>query len=1108
MSKKKSAVGQDWEKWQKVLGVHENVVSLKRWANTEMMDEIAPWAIMLDLGLMSSHPAQAQTVLDGLQAKLALYSQPNTEINFNEFEEIDFTRLAVYRIWRLIQWNLVDNTALKLVTDADDTAKKISQYRLAFEFLSHVRKGMGGQRALSLKKGKDGLRANPHKFAQSLNWTPRNLSAADRPPTKTSQIRVSRQEDPDETLIIEDTKISLSDLKAAVLDWYQPSRTPSQKFEISIFEDLEDYDADTDEPDITTEQAWSEIRNRPTAGQADTVALVSEVVETGEVGAVQTVAPGLNPQGEAFYPRSIDDTRRLLRFGSTCYGDEESRRLNTKKSDATETAGMEVEPQDDQDQEDQDVGPKVLEQSYQVVQSILSSQSTCDDVAHSRASLARMLKVDIKDRTTLVWTLPNRYSEEEPELPAWNGEAHHPFQAVFLEFCLDREATIGSSICVLGSGLGKTHIFLSLIAAGDRYWQLKGQPITKPTLIVAPNTFTPDLFSKARELLGRQYRVCEFKQLGTSDARSPIFNDDRAGKTVVIMSYDQLSNLKINTLQNGQFARIILDEAHNIAHFGTSKRGKMLLKLNAQFRHCFTATVCQTKLENLRGLLEFLERDHFSSLDDRNTVVSSTNDAMSTQAYVAYKNSLDDPRKRKDLVKDIKALPQDWRLTCACPSADSPALLNAADAQHQFCTHWPVGLEKNRDRANSVDRAPMRQAANNDDTDEDSNTTSNQFFSQNPYNLYHELNLNRLQCVSSIAFKYYVEPHIKRLGDENSETIARRRVGIIHDLLAMTRGINSRLLLDDGEETTYGVSASLPALTVETRDLKYMPDELRAYHLCESQCGEPIDQYVIDEDVPVGVAELNELKGGADRRGSANVHNQLMAISSYVGLHKLRFVSTSKWRQRRREGFPQQVDRMKAARGLNPKDQNKVPDTEEEVLRQGLWGAPKYREMLRIVEETLYGDALPERYRNIIIAAQSPRQAETIYKILSFLGIEVLFLDAKLSKEMRSKLSEKFRNSSKHTVLVSFARSSTRGLLSPLTFRSFSLSPSRSLASTGTRAVAPCCLWSRRTVSAWNIRPISVPTGSGPHRLFASFVYASSTRTRLLGKPQSSTERQ
>lgn len=80
--------------------------------------------------------------------------------------------------------------------------------------------------------------------------------------------------------------------------------------------------------------------------------------------------------------------------------------------------------------------------------------------------------------------------------------------------------------------------------------------------------------------------------------------------------------------------------------------------------------------------------------------------------------------------------------------------------------------------------------------------------------------------------------------------------------------------------------------------LKMMPTELRAYHLCESQCGEPIDQYAIDEDEPMGVAQLNELKGGVDGKGSANVLNQLIAISSHVEIHKLRFVRLS-WRQRR-----------------------------------------------------------------------------------------------------------------------------------------------------------------------------------------------------------------
>jgi len=97
------------------------------------------------------------------------------------------------------------------------------------------------------------------------------------------------------------------------------------------------------------------------------------------------------------------------------------------------------------------------------------------------------------------------------------------------------------------------------------------------------------------------------------------FDHKDANKIVVLTTYDELQKLPANNHLKQLFSRIILDDAHSIRDCVGKPLGEVLVRFEPPYRWCFTPTPLIEDLNDLVGLLFFLERPGWSDTFDRNT---------------------------------------------------------------------------------------------------------------------------------------------------------------------------------------------------------------------------------------------------------------------------------------------------------------------------------------------------------------------------------------------------------------------------------------------------------------------------------------------------------
>lgn len=73
--------------------------------------------------------------------------------------------------------------------------------------------------------------------------------------------------------------------------------------------------------------------------------------------------------------------------------------------------------------------------------------------------------------------------------------------------------------------------------------------------------------------------------------------------------------------------------------------------------------------------------------------------------------------------------------------------------------------------------------------------------------------------------------------------------------------------------------------------------------------------------------------------------------------------------------------RMKAAGALDSKDLDKPLDSDVEVLRQFLWGSPKFKFALWEIQRVTLGAARLATHRKLLVLFQFPRSAEIFLKV-------------------------------------------------------------------------------------------------------------------------------
>jgi hypothetical protein len=594
------------------------------------------------------------------------------------------------------------------------------------------------------------------------------------------------------------------------------------------------------------------------------------------------------------------------------------------------------------------------------------------------------LQTLLGEHAEIVERLPDRRSEDPVHQGRPRpGDPHKPHQVTGLYWSLLMEMSYMMFINADGCGTGKTHSYLSHLIAATAYWRGSTTPITAPTLIVCPRTLLDKTFDECYDQLGADWSVYYYGEVAgaggrrlTFDRRHPVFSSPNAAYTVVVASFSQLSICSETAAaianRRGLFARIIVDEAQSIRRCNGTVQGRVLKSFRARYKNLYTGSPVVDNMRDLRGLLSFLEENHWSSNTDLNLDLAEDDEQRSR--YDHFVRSLEpgfqsSPASHGHSASTPEVTDNSW--VEDCPSVQN---MTKSEIQDKInggwrCSHWPACLKFNGNRPKSMERRARKKSSKKPGLSMDTEPP----FDDNPYDLYHPENLNKLRCCSVKAFDYYIARHMSRNMKENDHLLVGQRVKVILEILFLSRSLYSETVMSDG--STVQVADNIPALNNGTQELRMSTDELSAY--------QKLEESVSGEFAPDLTAEMavHSLEEAAVPTKVGSTFAKLSVLSTHLGLAAFHKVSTTVIRQRRAEGLPLFVARMKAKNALNPQDLEKPLDSAEEVLRQFIWGSPKMKFLLWRIQVVVLGELRPSTHRKLLVLCQFPRSAEMILKV-------------------------------------------------------------------------------------------------------------------------------
>lgn len=631
------------------------------------------------------------------------------------------------------------------------------------------------------------------------------------------------------------------------------------------------------------------------------------------------------------------------------------------------------------DEESTDYGT-TLSHDYMEVQDWLTTpKKDFQSVAYAVTELQKVLG----DSAEIIRKLPmrRRRNAADPN-GTLDGDNHKPHQITGLFWTLYMEHRYGSFILADGCGSGKTHSMIAHLRATTEFWQRKHKPVIRPTLVVCPRTLLEKTYEDIRDQLGIDWKVVKYgKRDGaaiekvTFDPDHAIYKSTKSGMTVVVCSFQQLQNCshttEANVARRGLFARILIDEAQGIRRCDQTRQGEVLKSFHADYRGLFTGSPVVDSIADLDGYLAFLERPEWSEDFDRNSL---SNDDGRPSRYSLFR-----ARHLERALLEPPPTHQDEEAWYSdCDSIDGLAKDDVEDklAAGWRCGHWPALLKINGPRPQSLDRKPKRKRRSQTSADitsaRSTPTPSEPPFEENPYDYYHPDNENSIRCCTTRAFRYWVKPHLSaKMVDQDRELVSRR-VKLILDQLVLGRNLFSETALEDG--SVEQVAADIPNATIVTQELRLSADEQAAYDGREARAG----TWVLDEMTP---EKLKALEDGVGPKNNGSKFAKISVLCTHLGLSGLEKVSTMHFRKRRQEGLPMLTARMKAAGALNPTDLDKPLDSDVEVLRQFLWGSPKFKFALWEIQRIVLGGTRPTSHRKLLVFFQFPRSAEIFLKV-------------------------------------------------------------------------------------------------------------------------------
>lgn len=131
--------------------------------------------------------------------------------------------------------------------------------------------------------------------------------------------------------------------------------------------------------------------------------------------------------------------------------------------------------------------------------------------------------------------------------------------------------------------------------------------------------------------------------------------------------------------------------------------------------------------------------------------------------------------------------------------------------------------------------------------------------------------------------------------------------------------------------------------------------------------------------------------------------------------------SIEDFRNTRAESLAQQLEFMSKQGALNPDESaNGLLDSSVEVARRFCWGAPKMAHLLAEVWRVVLGGkcSKPADKRKLMVFMQSPKTAEVVYKLLSYIGVTIILLSGDMTPSEREDLILKFNEEDDPKILI------------------------------------------------------------------------------------------
>jgi DNA polymerase III delta prime subunit len=615
---------------------------------------------------------------------------------------------------------------------------------------------------------------------------------------------------------------------------------------------------------------------------------------------------------------------------------------------------------------------------YDIVQTWLSYTNPM----YTNAGRADIALRSYLGNAQIIDRLPDRLIED-PNNPghAMPGEAHKPHQKCGLYWAITMERTLKRGICADGCGTGKSHAIRAHIQGAYLYWARQASPATEPTLVVVPKNLVDKTYDELSDGMGADWHVYRYGQSVGSlpllfDRTHSVYKSLNAGKTVVVVSLTEVQHAKaFESTHEGMFVRIIVDEAQAIRRCDLTIQGRILKSFKARYRFLYTGSLVVDTMKDIDGYLAFLEDEEWSDPRDRNLVTANESHRSRYGEYIASLEDSEGPSLGPSS-SNFSTPTQGWDLDC-----ESVKDLHEDDVQRKIgdgwlCSHFPAGLRFNRNRAASLTRnAPKKRGKKKQ---QQSKVTPP--FEENPYDTFHRSNPNKIRCLTTAAFRYWIRDHLSQTEiTDASKAIVARRVKKIFEILILSRNLQSKVTKEDG--TIAIVGEDLPTISIDTQNFRFLPGELEAYNERAEQCATAVISDIANADF----SQL-EMAANNGTSGIGSKFSKLSVLCTHLGLSAFNRVPTDQIRKLQPEGLPMLAARMKAAKALNPDDIDIPMKSDEEVLRQFLWGSPKMRFLLWEIQRVILGNDRPRSHRKIFATFQWPSASQMCLQVCCLLA--------------------------------------------------------------------------------------------------------------------------